>query len=196
MAHRSLEGKSVAMPVTRPLVLDDASELAQLFSTNRDFLAPWQPLRPDRYFTPDGQRDAIEKSLEQQAQGSAAPLVILDGIGAIVGTITLQSIIRGAFQSCSVGYWLGEVAQGHGWATRALQEAVDLAFGPLRLHRVQAETLTHNIRSQRILDRLGFVQYGRADTYMHIAGKWQDNLLYQLLTPTPELVDTPSDVDR
>ncbi|MDQ1486663.1 MAG: hypothetical protein QOJ62_2356, partial [Actinomycetota bacterium] len=44
--------------------------------------------------------------------------------------------------------------------------------------------------SQRVLDRLGFVQYGRAEAYMHIAGEWQDNLLYQLLTPTPDRVPT------
>lgn len=53
-----------------------------------------------------------------------------------------------------------------------------------------SETLTHNLRSQSVLDRLGFVQYGRAAGYMHIAGAWQDHLLYQLLTPTPHDVPT------
>jgi [ribosomal protein S5]-alanine N-acetyltransferase len=66
---------------------------------------------------------------------------------------------------------------------------VGLAFGDLRLHRVQAETLPHNRRSQRVLERVGFVQYGAAASYLHIAGEWQDNLLYQLLTPTPERVE-------
>lgn len=100
--------------------------------------------------------------------------------------MTLQSIIRGAFQSCSVGYWLAASAQGQGLATLALREAAAVAFQDLRLHRVQAETLTGNRRSQRVLERLDFVQYGRADSYMHIAGEWQANLLYQLITPTPE----------
>jgi ribosomal-protein-alanine N-acetyltransferase len=71
-----------------------------------------------------------------------------------------------------------------------LREAVDLAFGELRLHRVQAETLTHNQRSQRTLERVGFEQYGTARQYLHIAGQWQDNVLYQLLTPGPERVVT------
>jgi|SRR5665213_984122 len=178
------------MSVTRALVLNDAPALAEVLQANRDFLAPWQPNRPERYFTRDGQYEVVERLLQQQADGGAMPLLILDQAGEIAGTVTLQSIIRGAFQSCSVGYWLVESAQGRGLATQAVREATDLAFQGLRLHRVQAETLTHNVRSQRVLDRLGFVQYGRAEAYLHIAGEWQDHLLYQLVTPTPEHVAT------
>lgn len=177
-------------PLTRPLSLDDVPALTALYVANRHFLAPWQPLRPESYFTEGGQREAVNALLDQQTSGSAVALVITDDHGAVVGTFTIASIIRGAFQSCSVGYWLAEHAQGRGLATAALREGVDRAFGDLRLHRVQAETLTHNRRSQRVLERVGFVKYGEAPSYMHIAGDWQDNLLYQLLTPTPERVVT------
>lgn len=176
--------------VTRPLGPDDAEALTSLYIQNRQFLAPWQPVRPDSYFTEAGQREAVEALLAQQEMGGAVPLVILDGGGAVVGTLTLASIIRGAFQSCSVGYWLSEGSQGQGLATAALLEATKVAFGDLRLHRVQAETLTQNLLSQRVLQRVGFQQYGEAPSYMHIAGEWQDNVLYQLLTPTPERVVT------
>lgn len=177
-------------PVTRALTLEDVEALAVLLAENRRFLAPWQPLRPDSYFTVAGQREAVAAVLAQQAAGSAVPLVIIDGSGGVVGTLTIASIIRGAFQSCSVGYWLAERAQGQGLATAALQEAAALAFGALRLHRIQAETLPHNQRSRRVLERVGFEQYGQARAYLHIAGQWQDNVLYQLLTPTPERVVT------
>jgi len=177
------------VPLTRLLDPADAPAVSSLLQENRSYLAPWQPLRPDRYYTEAGQREAVEKALEQHASGSSLPLVIEDRSGVVVGTVTLQSIIRGAFQSCSVGYWLSEAAQGNGLATRALSEAVGRAFGDLRLHRIQAETLPHNRRSQRVLERVGFVQYGAAASYLHIAGEWQDNLLYQLLTPTPERVE-------
>lgn len=177
-------------PVTRPLTLDDVPALTLLYRDNRQFLAPWQPLRPGSYFTVEGQREAVEAVLAQQTSGSAVPLTITDSEGSLVGTLTIASIIRGAFQSCSVGYWLAEEAQGQGLATAALREAVELAFGALRLHRVQAETLTHNERSQRTLRRVGFERYGLAPSYMHIAGEWQDNVLYQVVTPTPDRVVT------
>lgn len=176
--------------VTRPLDREDVEALTTLHVENRQFLAPWQPRRPDAYFTAAGQRDAVETLLAQQASGSAVPRVILDGSGAVVGALTIASIIRGAFQSCSVGYWLAERAQGQGLATAAVREAAALAFADLRLHRVQAETLLHNHRSQRTLQRVGFEQYGVARSYLHIAGQWQDNVLYQLLTPTPDRVVT------
>ena len=127
------------MATTRALVLDDAPSLANLVLVNRDFLAPWQPDRPDQYFTRDGQLAFIQRLLEQQAAKVCLPLVILDEVGAIA--VSLQSIIRGAFQSCSVGYWLAESAQGRRLATRAVGEATEIAFEVLGLHRVQAETL-------------------------------------------------------
>lgn len=138
-------------PVTRALNLDDVVALTALQADNRELLASWQPLRPESYYSESGQREVAEVVLTQQASDAAVPLMILEG-DAIVGTLTIASIIRGAFQSCSVGYCVvAERAQGRGLATGAVRRAVHLAFGELRLHRVQAETLTHNHRSMRTL---------------------------------------------
>jgi ribosomal-protein-alanine N-acetyltransferase len=41
----------------------DADALADLQTRNREFLAPWDPLRPDEYFTVAGQRSDIETAL-------------------------------------------------------------------------------------------------------------------------------------
>jgi ribosomal-protein-alanine N-acetyltransferase len=162
-----------------------------LLRENRAFLSPWQPRRSDFYFTDEAQQEFVDKAGQERDRGASLPLVIVDDEGRIAGTVTLQSIIRGAFQSCSVGYWLAEGALGRGLATAAVREATQVAFRDLRLHRVQAETLPHNVRSRRLLERLGFVQYGSAPAYLHIAGSWQHNLLYQLLTPTPDRVQVP-----
>jgi len=148
----------VVVAVTRLLTIDDAPVLRELLRRNRAFLAPWQPLRPDDFYTVKGQQESVAQALVQHEAGNSRPLVIVDHRADVAGTITLQSIIRGAFQSCSVGYWLAEDAQGRGLATQALREAVHLAFHDLQLHRVQAETLVHNLRSQQVLDRLDFAR--------------------------------------
>ncbi|MDQ1536218.1 MAG: [ribosomal protein S5]-alanine N-acetyltransferase [Actinomycetota bacterium] len=180
------------MPYTRPctrlLVPGDALVLAELVRANRAFLAPWQPLRGEEYFTDEGQADHVRKALEKYELGNSVPRVILDEHDQLVGMITLQSIIRGFHQSCTVGYWMAESAQGQGLASAALREATRIAFYDLRLHRVQAETSPENVKSQRLLERLGFVKYGVAEGYVKIAGVWQDDVLYQLLTPDPDLV--------
>lgn len=170
---------------TRLVTLDDAAELADALARNRAFLAPWDPVRPDGYFTERGQRVVLGAALQQHAAGACEPRVILDDVGEIAGRITLNGIVRGALQSCSVGYWVSEAVNGRGLATAAVGDVVGVAFDELGLHRVQGETLLHNVASQRVLERNGFVRFGTAPEYIEIAGRWQDHAMYQVVRPAP-----------
>lgn len=167
--------------VTRPLTLADAPVVAKLLRINREFLAPWEPLRDEDYFTTAGQREVIKGAIAQQREGSTQPHVILDDAKGIVGRITLNNIVRGPFQSCSVGYWVSGPDNGRGLASAALRDMMRVAFEELGLHRIQAGALLHNVRSQRVLERNGFVRYGVAPAYLNIAGVWQDHALYQVV---------------
>ena len=100
-----------------------------------------------------------------------------------MGRITLNAIVRGPFLSCSVGYWVNDADCGRGLATAAVGEIVRVAFDELGLHRVQAETLLHDVASRRVLERTGFGRIGMAPAYLRIAGTWQDHLLFQRLNP-------------
>ena len=168
------------MPVIRLVTVEDAPALAALLRVNRAFLAPWGPIRPDGYFTTDGQRRTIEKALLECEHGATVPHVIVDG-GCIVGRVTLSSIVRGPFQSCNLGYWVDRAHNGRGLGSAAVRDIVEVAFGPLGLHRVEAGTLRHNVGSRRVLERNGFVRFGVAPAYLRIAGRWQDHVLYQVL---------------
>ncbi|WP_193312903.1 GNAT family N-acetyltransferase [Georgenia subflava] len=170
-------------PVTRLVTLEDVPLLTELLRTNREFLAPWEPERDDHYFTVDGQRALVEDALARSAQGAMLPHVILGPTGDVVGRITLNGIVRAAFQSCSVGYWVDSASNGRGLATAAVGEITRVAFDELGLHRVQAETLLHNHRSRRVLERNGFAQIGVAPDYLKIAGRWQDFALFQRVAP-------------
>ncbi|HOA88026.1 MAG TPA: hypothetical protein PKG79_01500 [Propioniciclava tarda] len=55
----------------------------------------------------------------------------------------------------------------------------------LRLHRLEAGTLVHNVASQKALLANGFERYGLAPKLVKIAGVWQDHVLYQALTDDP-----------
>jgi [ribosomal protein S5]-alanine N-acetyltransferase len=164
---------------TRLIQVADAAELAGIVQASREFMAPWDPVRPESYFTVDGQRALIERLLLTHDTGAGLPHVILGSGGRVAGRITLSGIVRGPFQSCAVGYWVGVADGGRGLATAALAEIVGIAFGELGLHRVQAETLLDNVRSQRVLDRNGFARFGLAPSYLKIAGRWQDHIMYQ-----------------
>jgi [ribosomal protein S5]-alanine N-acetyltransferase len=169
------------MGITRLVRLEDAPALADLLQVNREFMAPWEPARDEEYFTADGQRGALAEALKRYQEGSAVPLVIVADSGRVAGRITLSGIARGALQSCSVGYWVSAADNGRGLATAAVREIVSVAFSELGLHRIQAETLPHNFASQRVLARNGFGRIGLAPSYLKIAGRWQDCILFQLV---------------
>ncbi|OUE23112.1 GNAT family N-acetyltransferase [Clavibacter michiganensis] len=169
----------------RLLRLDDAPALSDLRLRSRASLAPWEPIRDADHDTPAGQRADLEAALAQHARGLGVPLAILDDDGGVAGRINLNTIVRGAAQSCSVGYWLAADRTGRGLATQAVRQTVDLAFGDLGLHRVEAGTLLHNAASQAVLARAGFTRYGLAPRYLRIAGEWQDHALFQRLADDP-----------
>lgn len=168
---------------TRLVTIDDAPGLAELLRGNADFLAPWMPVRSEEYFTAGGQLADIEATLQRHADGTCLPHVILDDAGELIGRITLNGIVRGPFQSCSMGYWVGAAHNGRGVATEAVRAIKRVAFEELGLHRIQAETLLHNVGSQRVLERNGFTRIGMAPAYLNIAGQWQDHVLFQVINP-------------
>src|ERR1700744_3196740 len=169
------------MPVTRLITLEDAKPLARLVTANRGYLAPWSPVQADAYFTTDGQRTVLTRDLASYERGAMLPLAIVDAGGAVCGRINLNSIIRGAFQSASVGYWVSADNAGTALARAAVADVIGLGFGKLGLHRLEAGTLLHNAPSQRVLARKGSPPFAGAESYLKIAGRWQDHILFQRL---------------
>ena len=49
--------------ITRLIEPGDADALADAVRRSREYLAPWEPVRPDHYFTVEGQRESIADSL-------------------------------------------------------------------------------------------------------------------------------------
>ena len=164
---------------TRLVSMADVTELTALALANREFLAPYNPTMPDVMFTHDGQAANVAEVLGRHTDGTMLPHVIVDTDGTIAGRINLNSIIRGAAQTASVGYWVAQDRNGRGVATAAVADIVEYGFTRLALHRVQGETLLHNTASQRVLERNGFERIGMAPTLLRIAGMWQDHVLYQ-----------------
>ena len=107
--------------------------------------------------------------------------MVIEAGGQVVGRITINDVVRGAFQSAHLGYWVAASRTGRGVATAAVAAAARVAFEDLGLHRLQADTLVTNTASQRVLARNGFTRIGTAPRYLHIAGSWQDCHLHQLL---------------
>jgi ribosomal-protein-alanine N-acetyltransferase len=166
----------------RPVQASDAQVLSDLYSCDRAFLAPFDPPRPDEFFTLEGQRIDLEHSVAQRAADLRHRfMIVADGDAA--GVLSISNLVRGPFQSANLGYWVAERLNGMGVGTRAVGEACRWAFGEGRLHRLEAGTLIDNIASQRVLAKNGFERIGLASDYLFIDGDWRDHILFQRIAP-------------
>src|SRR3954467_4045104 len=133
--------------VLRPVRLADVDALAELYASERAFLAPFDPIRPDEFYTAEGQRIEVEHALAQRAAGSRYRFVI-EADGRLAGTLGIGNVVGAAFQPGNLGYFGPQPADGRGVAARAVALAGDQAFGPLGMHRLEAGTLVDNLASQ------------------------------------------------
>jgi ribosomal-protein-alanine N-acetyltransferase len=168
----------------RPARVEDAGPLAALYLDNRDYLAPFEPVRNEAFFTEAGQGARLAALLVEQEQGRAYPYVI-EADGRLVGRITITNVARGPFCSGSLGYWIAADQAGRGLATGAVRTVLDDCFTDHGLHRLEAATLVDNLASLAVLRRTGFTLIGQARGYLRIAGQWRDHLLFQRLADDP-----------
>jgi ribosomal-protein-alanine N-acetyltransferase len=90
--------------------------------------------------------------------------------------------VRGAFQSCNLGYALDQAFEGQALMTEALRCAIGEVFSArINLHRVQAAYRPENWRSAEVLKRLGFHDEGLCNDYLFIDGLWRVHRLVALL---------------
>ena len=161
-----------------------AAPLSELYTANREFLAPFSPLAEDTFFTEAAQLQRIDLMSRRARAGDNYAFAIEVG-GEVAGTLTISDIVRGSFQSAHLGYWVSRHLNGRGVATESVHQAVRIAFGALGLHRLQAATLLDNTASQRVLKKNGFERIGVSRAYLRIAGRWQDHILFALAATEP-----------
>ncbi len=163
-----------------------AAAVADFYRRNAAHFAPWDPPLPADHAAPERIAQALADGAEAFATGRALRwwLQPADTPGRVVGQVHLSSLVRGAFQSCHLGYALDAACQGRGLMHEALRRVIDEAFSPrLNLHRSQAAVRPENQRSLAVLARLGWAEIGLARGYLFIDGAWRDHRLFALTNP-------------
>ena len=97
-----------------------------------------------------------------------------------VGWVSLRNI-DWTNRSASLGFSLAPKAEGKGIAHTAVSQVLDLAFGPGRMQRIEADCDIDNDRSQRLLERLGFQREGTLRAFARMPEGRRDFYLYSLL---------------
>jgi ribosomal-protein-serine acetyltransferase len=118
------------------------------------------------------------RRLDDFVRGRALPCAIrVDG--ALVGSVELS--IDPATAVGELGCWIDAAAEGRGLVRAACDAALDHAFGPARLARVEARIATANSRSRRLAERLGFALEGTLRGAHRVGDARYDVAVYGLL---------------
>lgn len=167
----------------------DAPAMATYARENREFLKPWEPERPEEYYTESWWTSRIAQNRGLLLNGKAVRLMLFEHKepGRPIGICNFNDIVRGAAHFCNMGYAIAEHAQGKGLMTEACRAGIDYMFDVQQLHRIHAAYMPSNQRSARVLQRLGFTIEGEARDYLIIDGQWQDHILTGLINPRWQL---------
>lgn len=166
----------------RPYLSTDYPAWAELRALSRPHLQPWEPLWPRDDLTKAGYRRRIRHYQREMRDDLGYAFGLFESsTGAIVGGVSLSNLRRGVTQSAMLGYWMGLPHAGRGLMTEAVRLMLGHAFGPLRLHRIEAVTQPANTPSIRVLEKCGFTREGYLRGAIKINGAWADHVLYATL---------------
>jgi [ribosomal protein S5]-alanine N-acetyltransferase len=84
-------------------------------------------------------------------------------------------------QQAELGYWLGVSYWGKGYATECARAVVDYGFDTLKLHRIYASYLAHNVASSRVLQKIGMKYEGCMRGHVLKWNTFYDAELYGML---------------
>jgi ribosomal-protein-alanine N-acetyltransferase len=152
----------------------DADEFTALMRASRGLHRPWSfpPTRREEF-----------AALVDRARADDFELLLLCrlGDGKIIGFFNLSQIFRGTFLNAYLGYAIGEGYAGEGLMGEGVELVLRYAFGPLGLHRVEANIQPGNERSIALAKRAGFRLEGFSPRYLKIDGKWRDHERWAIL---------------
>jgi ribosomal-protein-alanine N-acetyltransferase len=171
---------------------DQAAAVAEFYARNHEHFAPWDPPADAAFHSVDFHRQALHSAALAFAGGSAYRywLTPIGDATRVIGSVHFSNVVRGAFQSCTLGYALDQAHEGQALMTEALRTAIGEMFSPhVNLHRIQAAFRPENWRSAEVLKRLGFQDEGLASDYLFIDGLWRVHRITALRNPAFVLPD-------
>lgn len=101
-----------------------------------------------------------EEFIRNAMQQDPPTLFAIEYKGEYVGNIGIVKCKDVYRKSAEVGYFLGEDYWGKGIMTRALGLICEYGFQHLDIVRIHTGVYEHNIASQRVLEKCGFVKEG------------------------------------
>ena len=147
---------------------DDAREFVAAVARSRSLHRPWTspPSTPGAY------RAWLARMQPPIARAFAVRRI---DEGALVGVFSVTNIVMGLFRSAHLGYYAFAPHAGQGLMREGLDAVVRVAFGAMKLHRLEANVQPGNRTSIALVTACGFAKEGFSPRYLKIGGRWRDH---------------------
>lgn len=155
--------------ILRRLRAADEEDFVRLARESADLHGNWVRTPTD----PPSFREYLGRFADPAA--GEALLIKRADTGAIAGHATLTGIVRKPYDRAVLGFAAFAPNAGRGFMTEGVGLTVLYAFGPLGLHRVEADVQPGNEPSRRLVIRLGFRREGYSPEFINIGGVWRDH---------------------
>jgi ribosomal-protein-alanine N-acetyltransferase len=171
--------------VLKVLKPDAAQQVLDFYLTDRELFERFEPDRLPNFYTRQFQKQILTYEYNMAVKGDMLRYYIYEkeNPNRIIGTVSIQHILRGYFASCEIGYKFSAAVHRRGYATETLGLITEKIFSDMKLHRIVARALPDNVASIRLLEKIGFEYEGVTRGYLYMHGKWEDHAQYSLLSP-------------
>ena len=165
--------------VLRPLRRRDEKIWMRLRAENTTWLEPWEPTDPQGQHTALSFPRYVRNLTRSARSGSMLPFAV-DFCGGLVGQVTVSAMMSGSLRGGTIGYWLSRHAAGHNVMPYAVAMVTDYCLLTLNMHRLEINIRPGNVKSLRVVAKLGYRDEGIRQRYLHINGQWRDHRSFAL----------------
>lgn len=162
---------------------NQALQVLNFYERNKDFFECWEPERIHNFYTKQFQSATLNYEYNEMIKSRYLRYWIFErkNPSTIIGTISFHTLLRGAMQSCTMGYKIDKIYCNQGYATEAIYGCLPIIFKDYGLHRIEAFVHPDNAASKHLLEKIGFYNEGIAHSCVFLNGKWHDHYRYALI---------------
>ncbi|WP_428648149.1 GNAT family N-acetyltransferase [Roseibium sp.] len=165
--------------VLRPVSMSDAEAVREL--AGKDFeVARWMTSFTWPY--EDGTAEAFLKSVigQDPLETEAVFAITLGGVFIGVVAIEAPGDLSDLSELPTLGYWIGRPFQGHGYASEAVEAALDWGFEVFGTNAIAARAYEDNFRSRGLLRKMGFKPYSMTERFSKALDRRVSNVVVRL----------------
>lgn len=175
-------GKKSILKVLEP---DAAPQVLNFYEENREFFPRWELEWPGNFLTEEYQHTILEREYLMYKNGAFVRFFLFErkdiSLKKIIGTVSLNKIQGGYYQSGELGYKIHKDYLRQGYAKDGILSCLSFAFNELSLHRIYCHISCMNTPSLSLIKHLPFQIEGICRSYVMLRGNWEDHYLFSCL---------------